>query len=138
MALTGIAALLFQHFVLYRLLMVPLLSSLQAIPLYWWLCYLVPVTLVLFVGGIRARTFREVGVAVSVLSIAACGLAYLWATTSQPGFYTRYGEGVPYSLLKDFLFHLLLFGSVMGTGRALGGLYEMSLGRLLGGKRKRR
>jgi hypothetical protein len=126
----GTSALLLQHFILYRLLMLPGLASLQSMPLYWWLCYLTPVVVVLLVAGLKSENFKGVVVASVLLALSANMVAFYWAKLGEPGFARGYEIDQLGSFVKDYAFHFLVFWAVMSLGRVTFLLLDNSFGRV--------
>ncbi len=126
--LAGIGALLIQHFVLYRLLMIPGLESLQSIPLYWWLCYLAPITIVLLLAGLKSASFKCLTAAAGLLAVSANLVSFFWAKFGEPGFSRGYQIDMLGSFVKDYVFHFLLFLLVMSFGRMVMLLLDTTLG----------
>jgi hypothetical protein len=126
----GTSALLIQHFILYRLLMLPGLASLQSMPLYWWLCYLTPSVVVLLVAGVKSENFKGVVVASVLLALSANMVALYWAKSGEPGFARGYEIDQLGSFVKDYAFHFLIFLVVMSVGRVVLLLLDNSFGRV--------
>lgn len=128
----GTVALLVQHFLVYRILMLPAVHQLSAVPLYWWLCYLGPIVIVLLVSGVKAKNFRCLALAALLLAAAASALGYYWARFFQPGFVEAYQSNIIVSFVKDYIFHAALFIAVMGVGRSMRSLLGWLLAPLAG------
>lgn len=126
--LAGIGALLIQHFVLFRLLMIPGMASLQSMPLYWWLCYLTPITIVLLAAGFKSASFKSLTVAAVLLALSANLVGFYWAKLGEPGFSRGYQVDMLGSFVKDYIFHFLLFLLVMLFGRMVMLLLDTSFG----------
>lgn len=120
----GTLALLVQHFLIYQFLMLPVVEQLSLVPLYWWLCYLIPIGVVLLASGVKAKNFRSVIWAALLLAAAASGLGYYWAKLFQPGFTEAYQDNMLLSFFKDYILHVILFTAVMGIGWTLRKLLE--------------
>lgn len=117
--LAGTGALLIQHFILYRLLMIPGTASLQSMPLYWWMCYLTPIAVVLLLAGLKSASFKGLVAAAVLLAAAANLVGFFWVRLGEPGFARGYELDLLGSFVKDYIFHFLLFVLVMSLGRMI-------------------
>lgn len=128
--LAGTGALLIQHFILYRLLMIPGMVSLQSIPLYWWICYLTPIAVVLLGAGLMSDSFKGLVGASALLAMSANMVGFYWAKLGEPGFARGYEIDLLGSFVKDYIFHILLFFLVMSLGRISMLLLDNTFGRV--------
>jgi len=109
-------AFLLQHFIIYKLFIIPQLPAIKSVPLLWWGGYMLPIIIVSLLAGYWSRNLKEI-VITSLLSAAIFDLIiYVFARFGEPGYLKAY-EGPFYQefilgCLVNFipLFTLLLIG----------------------------
>lgn len=112
-AAMGMIAMLLQHFLIYKILIIPHLPSLLYIPLLWWLGYITPIVLVTVVLGIKAKNIKEIIIASGTLAICSNLLTFFFATQKESPFLKAY-EGAHFqTFVRGYIQHFIFLTILM-------------------------
>jgi hypothetical protein len=109
-------AFFFQHFIIYKLLIIPQLPAIKSVPLLWWASYMLPIIIVSMLAGFWSKNLRELIITSLIVAMLYNVIIYFLAKSNEPGYLKAYeGAFVPsfiegVSMCFIVLFMLLFLG----------------------------
>ena len=102
----GIFSILIQHYVIYRFFIMPHLSEWNAVPVYWWCVYMLPIICALTAIGTKAKNIIQVFLAGLSLAVASNILVVYWSFRQEPSFHKAYEGPISVEFITGIAMHL--------------------------------
>jgi hypothetical protein len=104
-----LVAFVFQHFAIYKILIMPKLPSVDSIPLLWWAGYMLPIFFVAILAGFWSKNLKEISIISSLVAVIINLFVFILARFNESPYFKAYeGAFLPNFLMGTLIYFVIL------------------------------